>query len=84
MSEMKFDLKNYKQMLDLREGFAGNRHKEKIVFCDHQFGNSEKLAGKKHNFKKEVMVIQDTMNEKQHGRKMEQIKTIAKSRGVNI
>jgi len=82
MADGKFNVKNFKEMMELREGFAKNRFKEKITVLDHGFGNSSKLAGTKHGFRKEVMVIQDGLNEKQHLRKMEQINTIAKSRST--
>jgi len=76
----KFNVKNFKDMLDLREGFAQRRFKEKIVLCDHQFGNSDKLATKKHGFKRDGMGLQDHFNEKQHQRKMEQIGAINRQR----
>jgi len=78
--ENKFNVKNFKEMIDLRDKFAQKRHTEKIVVLDHGLGNSTKLATTKHTFKKEVMGLQDGLNEKQHGRKMEQIRAVARSK----
>lgn len=74
--ENKFNIRTFEQMMNLREQFARNRCKEKIMVLDHGLGNSTKLASTKHVFKKEVMGIQDHLNEKQHQRKMQQIHAV--------
>ena len=80
MASNTFNVKTFKEMINLREKFAQNRHNEKLGVIDHQLGASIKLAGTKHGQKKEVLDIQDDMNAKQHQRKMEQIQAISRSR----
>ena len=80
MTNGKFSVENFKQMMELRESFAKNRFDEKIELSDHQFGNSKNLSGVKKNDRFEIMDKQDELNEKQHVRKMEQINTITDSK----
>lgn len=74
----KFDMKAFKEILNLREKFAQNRFNEKVSLSDHQFGNSSKLVGVKHTSREEILDKQDEINEKQHKRKLKQIEAIRK------
>ena len=75
-----FNVKTFEQMIGLRETFAQNRHKERIGTIDHQCGSSTKLSGTKQGFRKEILGLQDGYADKQHGRKMEQIRAVSRSK----
>lgn len=66
-------MKVFKEVMNLREGFASNRQKDRIEVLSFSFGGSEKLAVLKQGQRIDILKETDKYREKDFGRKLKLI-----------
>lgn len=69
----KFDISNFKAIMNLREQFASNRKTDKIEVLSFHFDHSEKLAVVKQGQRLTILSETDKYKEKDFGRKLKLI-----------